>query len=90
MKGWFKSSTLLPEKGLLCFGAVYGTDFINLKDGESMIEAVARNRAEHRRIALCTYHGEKFGWVENGFSMMVTPTYWQYVEFPELPKEEGD
>lgn len=82
---WISVEDALPEYGVPVIGAVYTTDLIIAKDGETIEEAVARctrEAARHPRVELC--YLEEDGWNGfDGFPMVCSPQYW--MPLPEAP-----
>ena len=82
---WISVEEALPEYGVPVIGAIYTTDLIIAKDGETIEEAVARctrEAARHPRVELC--YLEEDGWNGfDGFPMVCSPSYW--MSLPEAP-----
>lgn len=86
MAKWIKSKDQLPEIGKPVLGAVYTTDMVFCKDGETIEQALERTMEEsvkHPVVTLCFY--EEDGWYgAEGYPMICAPKFW--TELPEPPK----
>lgn len=83
---WVSVKDRLPEIGKPVLGAVYTTDIVFCKDGETIEQAVKRTMEEsvkHPYVTICFY--EEDGWNgADGFPMICSPKFW--TELPEPPK----
>lgn len=87
--GWISVKDRLPDIGVEVLAAVYGTDVIQVLEGETIGDAVARslkNRKGHVELGFRDGDGL---WTECTFGgpMIIAPRYW--MPFLEAPKE-GD
>lgn len=72
---WIPCSEGLPEFGELVLVTIWGGDIIKLKAGESLEDAVARQRREVRYVKVGRLEEE--GWVNSDWSPMpVKPVAW--------------
>lgn len=87
MSEWIKCSDQLPEEDETVIVACYWTDVISSPD---MMVTIPNIKADYivPRITLGSVSsecGDKLWYEEDGFPMVVAPTYWMPI--PELPKE---
>lgn len=82
---WIKCSDQLPNENVVVIIATYGTDMIMTKDGESLADAIKRNRREMVSVS-CGFIGSDGWYGADWYPLMVKPTYW--MPLPELPEKE--
>lgn len=84
---WIKCSDQLPNENVMVIIATYGTDMIMTKDGESLADAIKRNRREMVSVS-CGLIGSDNWYGADWYPLMVKPTYWMPMPTaPEAPEE---
>ena len=87
MTDWIKCSDQLPEEDKTVIVACYWTDVIPLPDMTVTIRPDIKDGYIVLRITLGSISsecGDKLWYEEDGFPMVVAPTYWMPI--PEAPK----
>lgn len=83
---WISVDERLPEDGVLVLAAVYGTDIIKQKKGETLEDAIRRSMSGPGTVTVSFLSKEDGGWCDGYFGgpEIITPSYWAY--FPEPPE----
>lgn len=80
---WISVKNKLPRKFERVIVAVYGSDLINIRQGETVEDAIKRVKKEVRYVTLGNIDDDGYWNGEDGYPMMVSPSYW--MPLPELP-----
>lgn len=85
-KTWVKCSDRLPDNDGCKLVTIWGSDIVMPKDGESVWDAMERQRKEIRYVDTAYYDAENKEWTgEYGFPLIVPPVAW--MDFPEVYNE---
>ena len=79
---WIKCSEELPPEDEVVIVAIYGTDFIVLEEGETLVDALKRN-SKVKRVDLGYLAEDGWNGIE-GFPLNPHPKYW--LRLPEIPE----
>lgn len=82
---WISVKKRKPKKNQLVIAAIFGSDLIIQKDGETLAQAIQRLRKTCRRVTLAYIDNDGLWNDYEGMPEIVSPSYWMPI--PEPPKD---
>ena len=85
---WVLEEAARPDCWNMVETVSYGTDFVILKDGETVEQALEKARSENVVVQLGYVSDDGFWYTSEGYPMIIRPTYWRPIPMPpKLPKK---